>query len=213
MRVLRSPRPWAVAVALVAATACSDDPAAPSNELTAVEAAELAAILGALAVDQGFSASTSGTASAPAAGPSAVPITFSTSVSFVADCPLGGAVDVDADLAGTLDAETGAVATTMTVVQTHAACVAEGGETGTLFTLDGAPSVIVAMALESNAQSGDFTVGATFDGTVTWASEGRSGTCSMDLDIDTSGNNVTGVGTSTVTGSICGITVNQTSGI
>ncbi len=211
MRVLRSTRPLAVAFALVAA-ACSDDPAAPSNELTAVEAAELAAILGDLAIEQGFSASSSGTAAAPAAVPSAVPVTFSTSVAFLADCPLGGAVDVDADLSGTLDVETGAVSTTMTVVQTHAACVAEGGETGTLFTLDGAPSVIVAMVLDSNAQTGDFAVGATFDGAVAWAAEGRSGTCSMDLDIDTSGNSISGTGTGTVTGSICGIAVSQSAG-
>lgn len=213
MRLAAFARRWSAVPVLLAAAACSDDPAAPSDELSPTEAAELAAILGDLAVEQGFSAAGDGSAAAPTAAPAAVPITFATDVVFTATCPLGGAVEVDAELSGTVDGETGRLETAMTVVQTHRACVAEGGDTGTLFTLDGAPAVTVSMDLESDAQSGDYEVEASFVGAVSWSTDGRSGTCSMDLDVDTSGNNVTGTGTSTVTGSICGITVSQTTSL
>ena len=49
-------------------------------------------------------------------------------------------------------------------------------------------------------------------GAVEWAAEGRSGTCTMDLDVVSSGNNVAATGTGTVTGSVCGITVSQSAG-
>lgn len=206
---------WLATALILTAAACSDDdPAGPSGDLSAAEATELAGIVAQLAVQQGFSAagSGSGAAAGPAAAPAAAPIAFENSVEFTNGCPQGGTVAVIANVSGTVDDETGAIDSDLTVVQTHAACRASGGQTGTIYTLDGAPNVTVTMGVETSPQAGTFDITAAFDGGVGWSVDGRSGTCSMDLSVASSGNTLAGTGTNTVTGSICGVTVSSTIG-
>lgn len=206
---------WLVTALLLTAGGCSDDdPAGPSGDLSAAEATELAGIVAQLAVQQGFSAASSGSgaATAPAAAPSAAPVSFENSVEFTTGCPQGGTVDVRADISGTVDNQTGALDTNLSVVQTHSSCRASGGQTGTVYTLDGAPNLTVVMGVDTDPQTGEFDIAADFDGAVGWSADGRSGTCAMDLSVVSSGSTLAGTGTNTVTGTICSISVSSTIG-
>lgn len=204
---------WLAAALLLTAAACSDDdPAGPTGDLTATEASELAGIVAQLGVQQGFSAAGSSTASAPAGGPLAAPIAFENTSEFSTGCPQGGTVAIQATISGTVDNETGAIDSDLAVVQTHSSCQVSGGQTGTVYTLDGAPDLAISMTVTTSPQAGTFNVTGAFDGAVSWAADGRSGTCTMDLDVTSTGNTLSASGSNTVSGSVCGIAVSSTIG-
>lgn len=195
-----------------AAAACSDDnPAGPSNELTAAEANDIVGVITQLALQQGFLALSESPAGTASPGePAAAPAVFSHEVSFTTDCPQGGTVAVAVGLSGATDDETGAVDTELVMTQTHAGCQAPGADTGRSYTLDGAPSVTVSMAVQSEPDTGGFNATAHFGGAVDWSTGDRGGTCSLDLDIAVYGNALTGSGTSTTSGTACGVAIEST---
>jgi hypothetical protein len=176
--------------------------------LSTAEAAALAAIVADLALDQGFSAAGSGAQTAPTPGLAAVPISIDTDVQFNASCPEGGTVGVAAALTGTVDPDLGTIDLSMTVVQTHAACRATEPDSGIQFTLNGSPSLSVSMDLVSSAQ-GTYSTTASFTGGVEWDTDGRSGTCTMNLSMTASGNPASQSGSGSVSGTVCGIQINH----
>ena len=76
-----------------------------------------------------------------------------------------------------------------------------GTRSGIVFTVDGAPSVVIELSVTSELTSGRLS--GTAEGTVRWATDDdRRGSCRMDLDIawmyDASGES------SSLTGQACG---------
>jgi hypothetical protein len=192
----------AIAVGL---SACDDDPVQVVDTLSEAEASALASVL--------LDISLEGTLDAvgdtePPAGPPSAPIAFETDVSFTAPCPLGGTVAATAALEGVVDAETEEWDVTLDVTETHQACVVSDADSGQTFTIDGAPDLNVAFDLEYTPD--DFTVTGAYGGAVGWQTEGRSGTCTVDLGFDASGDPGTGAGTASLTGTVCGVTISHT---
>lgn len=121
-------------------------------------------------------------------------------------CPLGGSVTVTTALTvnGDPEAPTGI---SLRSALRHEACV-----TG-IFTLDGAPALTFALELSVSALPALAATG-TATGSVRWSTtDGRNGTCALDLDISAEDLSVQAVGGPmvTLTGRACGhdVTLSQ----
>ena len=96
----------------------------------------------------------------------------------------------------------------MAMTEVHKACVAQHEETGQEFTLNGNPDLTVQFRLETDAE-GNLGLTGSFDGSIGWETEGRRGGCDVQMTFTGSGNQSTGVGSSTVSGSVCGVSVDE----
>ena len=168
-----------LAITALLAAAC-DDATGPGDTLSEAEATELAEIIfsqSVVAADQGgfAPASVSGLPVAYA------PVTVDTETSVTLSCPLGGSFTAARSVSGTADTETGAVDVDVSLVQTHTDCGVRGGESGTEFTLNGAPNVTSTQSVTTDG-SGAFTLSGGMTGAVDWVSGDRSGRCEISLE-------------------------------
>ena len=131
------------------------------GDLSQAEAEALAEVVGAQVINGAFGASQRGSA---AAGPAAATVNYEESVSYVAECELGGTVDVAADYEGQMDDETGEGTLSFTMTQIHDGCMGES-DNGTIFTFDGAPSVTAQLDMEVGEEM--FSFDGSYDGAVT----------------------------------------------
>lgn len=192
--------------------ACSDDPTGATGELTEQQAQELAEVI----FVQGFTLSNSSfDPASPFAGDPAlqaaagVPVDFDFGPESV-PCEFGGNVTVEGSLTGDVDQETGAGTLDFSLTQVHDDCGVQS-EAGTSFTLNGNPNTGLDLGFDF-AETGDFTMSGTMGGGVAWLTGGNSGTCTISLTINASGNVETEAFSGSVTGTACGHSINETIG-
>lgn len=121
-------------------------------------------------------------------------------------CAMGGTAAVSAQFSpvGDMDSDNVGVAVAVTLV--HSGCIERHEMSGITFTLDGAPEVEMTVELSISPEF-LFDISGTVDGTVRWATgDGRSGTCALDVDLDTV-NDASGFPTITLAGRACGFDV------
>ncbi len=130
---------------------------------------------------------------------------------FMAPCAMGGTVAVDAQASfigdpGAESAESAGMELSVTLV--HSGCTERHEGTGIVFTLDGAPELKVSIELSFSAEF-MLAISGAVDGTVRWATEdGRSGSCTMDVGIETV-DDPDALLSLTVAGQACGVQIMQ----
>ena len=192
---------------ILAIAACSDTTGV--NGITAADANQLAAdldatsTLGVLDVGLGPSFSVSVDGSGAAASVSA-PTTFDNQFTVTRQCPKGGQAVIAGRLTGTGDRTTHTLSAETIATRTDSQCAFETKHG--LLTISGNPNIVFdgKLNIVNGALSGLQT--ATHKGSFTWAREGGSGTC--DVDLASAYDPATH--TATVTGKFCGIDVNVT---
>ena len=185
--------------------ACGED-ITGVTEGDALSSTEVAAVIAALSAS--FNELDVG-AAAPAAAPGLAPVDFSEDFEITVPCE-DGTLDVAGSVDGTIDDETLASDVSMEVTWQPNGCVVTDGES--MITVDGAPRVELTLDWTSAEQA------FTFDGTEVGgfsftSSDGRSGSCSIDVTFSLTSD--TGGFTGTVSGEICGLNADafQTIGV
>lgn len=200
-----------IALVSVGLVACSDDPTGVTGELTEQEAAELFEVIFAQGFD--FGSSSFDDASTFAGDPdlqavAGVPFGPITLGPEDVPCQFGGVVTIEATIEGDLDQETGAGTMDLTLTQVHDDCGVRS-DSGTDFTLNGNPETGMDLGFDMT-EAGDFTMAGSFGGGIAWLTGGRSGTCTIDLSIDASGNFETETFSGNASGTVCGRSVSET---
>jgi hypothetical protein len=194
----------AVVLTLVlSACSNSDDPAGPdpseTTDLTFAEASALAGVFAAeaLGATEGQGPATSGSEVVP----------FDFEVAVTVPCPLGGEVAFTGAMSGAFDTETDALSLSFAASQVHAGCAVDAD--GVTVTVNGNPGLELASELSIAGDPPEGTHMATLSGGFDWAtSDGRSGTCSVDL----TANLDVGTEVGTAGGTFCGYTVGASIG-
>lgn len=183
---------------LVAVAACGDSATEVVGDLSQAEAEALAEVVGSTV----FSSTTSEMPGTQTAAPARAPISGSESVSATVPCELGGTVGVDGNLEFSGDTET-VINATFALTQVHNGCVAESQD-GIRFTLDGAPDVTsnVSMTFSEN----EISLEGTYGGAVDWSTDGREGTCPLDVSLSVDMSGMTESGSVSMSGTVCGVT-------
>lgn len=191
--------------ALLAAAAC-DDATGPGDALTQAEANALAEII----LGQTLAAGEEGGfATQTVANPllAAAPVSIDRETTVSLSCPLGGSFSAARTVSGTVDSETGAMDLSIALVQTHDGCGVRSAESGTEFTLDGAPNITSTQDFTTDG-TGAFTLDGAMSGAVDWASGDRAGRCEISLEYAGSGDGQGGFSMS-LSGTMCGVTVSD----
>lgn len=184
-------------VLIIGAAGCGDDPTgATGDPLTSQESRSLAyailfasfGFLGELPVEESSAHVAAGLAA------DAVDFTFAET----SPCPLGGTIELSGRVVGSSEPENGTWSLDYTGTMDYARCGVEG--TMNNFVLDGDPDVDVAISLRYVEFMPSGTQTLSYDGGIAWETEGKSGTCTLDLTMSWTADGQT----STVDGSICG---------
>jgi hypothetical protein len=183
----------------LAVVACGDDPTGDDPDVDSgseLTSTEVAAVLAAF--NAAFESAVSGASAAPAQVPEEVDETFD---NVSVPCESGNLV-VSGSITGIADVETLVSDLTTTVSWDPNACVV--GQGTNTFTVDGAPGVELVLHVTSTAQLAALTISGTETGGFSYtSSDGRSGTCGLDVTFSVATAD-TGV-VRTVTGTICGL--------
>jgi hypothetical protein len=197
----------ATTVVLIASAACtdSDGPAGPDGAETALTAAEASALAGLFALDAMSAAEGQGPGGAAATTAEAVPFSFDVAVSL--PCPLGGRVALDGSMNGEFDADAQSLQVSVTATQVHSSCAVDAE--GVTVTVTGNPGIELETDLEVAGDPPQGTHTAVLTGGFDWVtSDGREGTCSIDV----SASFDLGDDSGTSSGQICGYDVNASIG-
>lgn len=190
-------------LALVVACSNSDDPGAPSGQdLTRAEASLLAGLFTgeALGVAEGQTPP-----GAAAVGAEAVPFSFE--IAMTVPCPLGGEVAFSGSMEGEYDADAESFALTYNASQVHSGCAVDSE--GLTLTITGNPGIQLAsdLSVVGNPPQGSQSLSLT--GGFDWsASDGRSGTCTIEV---TAAMDL-GAKSGSASGSVCGHSVDASVG-
>jgi hypothetical protein len=122
------------------------------------------------------------------------------------ECPLGGAVAVNADVAVSGDTETDAVSLDYSMTQVHDGCTVVG-ESERQFTLWGAPSLALDLIVDTNGQ-GVVEMAGSVVGAVDWATDDREGHCEVALEMEARIEAEVSVDYA-VSGTVCGFDVSE----
>jgi len=193
---------------LLLGLAACDQSTGPSTGLSQADANQLAADMDAVStlgiadfgLGTSFSVSVDGSGSS--ASVSAVPITIANHFTVTRQCPKGGQVVIDGTTTGTGDRTTHSLTLHTVATRTDTDCAFET-RNGVL-TLNGSIDYDGNLTIVNGALSGLQT--QTHEGSFTWARNGASDTC--DVDVTSSYDPATH--TVTVTGTFCDRTVNVT---
>jgi hypothetical protein len=183
--------------------ACGDDPTGndSGDELSSTEVAAVLTALESALASVNLIIGGGGPVTGPARVP--IPVNESDEGSFLCE---SGTVEVSASLTGSFDDETQEDNLTTTVSFDPKACVVGDG-TKTL-TLDGDPSVEFVLN-STSTQDGRTTSGTEKGGFSFTSSDGRSGSCALDVTFSsTFESGLVSIDTpinSTITGTICGL--------
>ena len=178
----------------VALAGCGDGGTGLTGDrLSEDESAALAAAVVDVAISEGIATAFGG-------GPAAAPVDISQSVEATPACALGGTINLQIDLDGTVDDETGAIDISMSMTATPQSCgvTSEGYN----FVLDGDPSINLSMDM-TGSQSGAFNFDGNYSGGVEWELDGASGTCTLDVTFSATQSG------GSVSGSVCGQSVDE----
>ena len=194
---------YATAAALLSLTACGNDPLGV-NSGDQLSSLEIQSVFNAMWA----AFSSGGVASSPAGAPGVglVPIPINQSFTFSADCPLGGSIGIDGSANGQIDDQTLEGNLSMTFTYTLNECAVTANDI--TVTVSHNPEIVF---------EGGFTYSQdllTVDGTERGgfeyvASDGRQGSCAIDLSFSVSYNSGTQTSTASVTGEVCGLSVDQ----
>ena len=198
--------------ALVVAPACSSDSkdddggTGPSgDQLTTVEfesMVEAMSVINSLGFGGivGFQQASSPALAAQSGGT----FTYSASES----CPNGGTIGLTGTY--TVNSSGTSVNGNYTITQTYSNCQAQSSD-GKTWTFNGNPNVTLTINYTYN-QDGSFSMTGTETGGIAWGGSGKNGSCSININLNYTGN-VSGQSytyTYSLTGSVCGQTVNET---
>ena len=186
--------------------ACDNEPLQIVDTLGVEEAEALAEVLLDITL-RGNAWVTDPQGGAAVGGPVGAPVMVDTSLEFQTECGLGGFVDVDASLTGTVDGEAGTGSLDLTAVQTHQNCLAVHFESGKEFRLDGAPNLAADYAVSWSGSGFDAT--GTYVGALDWTVDGRSGRCDVSVAFDAEGSLQEGASSASLSGTVCGSTVSH----
>ena len=121
-------------------------------------------------------------------------------------CSMGGTVAVSGELSVTEDPLIGALRISTSATFVHTDCVEEDEESGIVFTVNGAPNVVMDVEVVDQSEL-DLDLSGALQGTVRWAlGAARSGSCLIDLNIT---SDITAQ-TVTIAGRACGHQISQT---
>lgn len=196
----------AVAIGL---TACSDFTSS-GDPLSEGEATELAEVL----VGQGFAGFSGFGAAAPMGAPANTDAKVTISIDDSGPCEGGGTVALAGSM--TVEANDAGTSGTLTFNYTVAPAGCEVTTTGgQVFTLTGDPNIKATgdFTFSGTDTGGAFEGSLNYDGKFAWeSSDGRSGACGVNLkaEYNFSFSGTGSSGSATLTGSVCGVTVNRT---
>lgn len=190
--------------AVLALSACSDAAGPEGDRLTRAEALVLAAQV--LATSEGAMTGSVSAASQEAAGQNTAgaPTSFTHTHQSSHPCPSGGTLDVDLMIDGMFDDETNSIQADLDGSHTHNDCAFP--HQNLTLTVNGAPAISFSASIGAvdGVPSQPFTF--SLDGGFAWsASDGRAGSCPIELDAVT---DFTGK-QRTVNGVICGHTISE----
>jgi hypothetical protein len=197
--------PFAGAAILTLVVACSKDKASTTeptgDTLTAAEANSLSDVLSQLV---GFFNPNMGASPATAAGLAAQQ-GGNFNYNQTANCTNGGTVQVTGSYSYTSTASGGNFSGSVT--QTPSSCKLTS-EDGRMFTLNGNPSLTMALTMSMNSTTGAYNGTFHETGGLNWGTGGRAGGCTIDINIT---YNVTaaGVASGSASGTVCGQSVNE----
>jgi hypothetical protein len=187
--------------------ACGGGFTASGDPLTESEAADLAAGL----VEGGF-AGFGSFAGAPGKAPSMPAATVTISLDDTAPCEGGGTVALKGSMtvSGNESGTSGTFGFDYTV--TPSGCKTTSGDK--TFTISGDPNLKVKgdFSFSSGTETETFEGSLSYDGKFNWtSSDGRAGACGVDLsaNYDFTVGGTTATGSATLSGTVCGVTVNR----
>ena len=191
-------RAGAVACAAVVAMGCGNGTGPTGDLLSDAEVEALAGALMGTALGEGLGDLGGAQSQHSEHVVNAEPVTFNFSINETGSCPGGsGTVQITGSLSGTIDDQTGEGTLALDFTQTMNACVFETA--AGLFTVSGDPNIRMSGDMSWNAEgpTGESTFG--YKGGFAWSdSEGRSGTCGIDVSIAWSATSAS------FSGKICG---------
>jgi len=187
-----------VALAL-GVTACGDSTGPTGDRLSRAEALHLTTMVMASSEGVGISTSLESSASVSKTAAAGPPTSFSHTHESTHPCPSGGQLAVTLAISGTFDDDTHSLQAELDGSHTHSSCAFPHNDL--TLTVTGAPSIGFSASI--GAVNGEPSQPFTFslDGAFRWeASDGRSGTCPLELDAVTDFI----AGERTVQGVVCG---------
>lgn len=188
--------------ALVAATAftvaaCGDSPVGVEADLSTAQVEEMMdamSAIGAFSSPFGFSVQSLGDKVSMAVTP----------INETADCPNGGSVSTSGNI--NINETTGNFTAQLT--NTYNSCKATSSA-GRVWTFNGDPNISQTMTFTSNQTTGAFQMTGSQNGALRFSSSQATGRCSISLNYSVS-MSAQGAETGSVTGTVCGQSVNQT---
>jgi hypothetical protein len=196
----------AVALTALAAGACERATGPSSDALSADEARAVAAAVDDASTSVVDSRSQSGANSSVASLPGAAADVFTNhgTVSVSRDCPSGGTTTLTGDQTLVVNADSGTATLDLTASKAHAACAFTHGQDEKI-TVDGTVSLVAHREL---SRDGKASGSQTHQGTLSYTtSDGRSGTCDVDLTAEFDLDVAAGTASHAVSGTVCGRTV------
>ena len=193
-------RSMAVGLALIVGLgACSDD-SSPTDSGDALTQAEVEVMMEAMAAAGGAGFVPVGMGAAEAAGALSGDQQFS--FDETTPCSQGGSVNIS----GTMSFSEGHGNVNLDMTQVHQDCVESAPSDGSIWTFNGSPSI--QMTLSGTVSEDHVDIQGNQQGGISWSSDGRSGTCNIDVSYSLIGDEHGG--TATVNGSVCGVNISQT---
>ena len=194
-------------VLVLGLVACGGGFTSSGDPLSGTEANDLAAAL----VEGGAAGLGGFGAAAPSRAPGAVATTISQAIHDTIPCTGGDlALDGNASVTGSQGSSTITVGFDYTVAH-HGCQLPAGGKT---FTINGDPNIKAQgdFTLTSGTTSSSFNGSLSYGGKFDWtSSDSRAGVCGVDLtaNYDFTFGGTTTTGSATLTGSVCGVSVNR----
>lgn len=191
-----------VVAALAAAltlSACKDSGAPAMLELTEAQATDMMEALSAVGSSTGFFHRTAEYRQGPNVQLATITLDQTD------PCPNGGTHRMQ----GTLNMNDAGTQMTANITQGYTGCKSTSPNR-VLWTFDGAPNIVFQFTMTMSATSGDYSFTGTQEGAIKAASSLGSGQCAINLAYTGSGNAQTGSGSATVSGTVCGRTINFT---
>ena len=193
-------------LATVALTACGENAPDPIqlSEAQALDMMDALAATGAMDVGTELSVAKAPEANVEAAM-NIVAMAVTSTINATAPCPNGGTAGVNGT--GTINDDETQI--TAQVTQTFSNCRSTSSE-GTVWMFNGAPSIVTNLSMTSNPSTGAFTLNLSQTGALDVTGPDASGRCVINFTINATGNENDDSGSITVSGSVCGVTFEQT---
>ena len=190
----------AMLAAALTLSACGDTTAPVKDiELTDAQVSDMMDALSAIgAFDTGIMRTSAYRAGTPTA-------LLTSPVDETVNCPNGGSTRTQ----GSVTMNDAMTQISAAVTQSYSACKATSSS-NTVWTFNGAPNIKVNFSMTFNEATGAYTMTGTEVGALDISSTAGSGRCNINVSMSFSGNDNTGAHSGSVTGSVCGHTVNET---